>query len=641
MPGLSQLHNWTAALAVGLGRRRGLRRAGASATIAANGLAGELRRCHAELLRFGCDSDREFTDLAKELGRFSDKLTEVRRQTGHLAAVVQDQDEDRALSAAYALYKSSVDLVHASIGMAVSEQEQMQSVEDELLSACAAREHFERSDLMLRILTLNIRMEAVRLPPEYRGVFANVAANIGGIAEKIMSSSVAVFARIETIVREAASERAELRRLEETLHRRAHVSVATIFRELEKVRVALEPCGEQNREIELQLAATGPITLGMLMALQHQDIVRQKLEHIAVGFDDIGEYIVGAGAGRAADAAFVHQAAKVQRAQLGAARAEIEQAGREVTEGMARLLEHGEGLLAAFTGMETAVTSTFRDCRLAGLYREQITELATVADQGQATNAKVATSVSRIEEIVKLFSREIASQEYEVKVVSLNSQVAAARMPSAGALNKLSEECSRVAGQIEDTTATLSGQLDRVLGSLQGIAGQAGSFLQLVGREKQALESGAVRIGAQLERLGAQLQTEAARAARDFGELFGETKSLLQGLRFPELIDACFGPAEALCERLQELTAAHAAAPLAPAAEAKLAAHRERYTMAEERRAHASALGAVAAAPAAVAVELFDEPSAAAAATLTPVEGGSPAAAPSAPPDLGPGIELF
>ncbi len=646
MPSPLQPDTWTAPLYRGLARLRGLRSkvtAGPAQPTAA-ALGAELRRCRSELMRFGGDSDREFTELAQELGRFSSELGEVRRQTSQLTSVVQDRDEDRALSAAYSLYKSSVDLVHASIGMAVSEQEAMHAVEQELLLACAARDQFERSDMMLRILTLNIRMEAVRLEPEHQSVFINVAANIGEIAQKIMTTSVGAFARIEAIVEESGLERSELRRLEETLHQRAHTSVDTIFRELEKVRLALEPCGAQNQGIEEQLAQTGPITLGMVMALQHQDIVRQKLEHIAVGFDDIAGYIAGVDSGRPADAAFVHQAAKIQRAQLAAARAEIERAGHEVTEGMAQLLQHGEGLMACFTSMETAVTATFRDCRLAELYRAQISELASVADQGQVTNSKVSRSVGRIEEVVKFFSLEIARQEFDVKLVALNSQVAAARMSSAEALNKLSEECSRVSGQIAEVTGTLSGQLDKVLGSLQGIAGQADMFLQIVGQEKLSLEKGAVKIGGLLDHLGVQLQADAAQASQDFSRLFGETRSLLERLGFPALIDSCFTPAEELCERLHEITAPYATARLEPAAAAKLATHRERYTMEEERRAHAAALGAASAAsaaavaPSASTVELFgfpEEPPAA------PSAGDSAAPPPKPPADLGPGIELF
>ena len=98
------------------------------------------------------------------------------------------------------------------------------------------------------------------------------------------------------------------------------------------------------------------------------------------------------------------------------------------------------------------------------------------------------------------------------------------------------------------------------------------------------------------------------------------------------------------------------------ASAAKLAAHRERYTMEEERRAHADALGA--AAPAASAtiaeIELFDlpatagvpvaEPAVDATVRAAPVASPSPQpeaepvseSKPTAPkPELGPGIELF
>jgi len=625
-------------------------------------LGGELHRCHGALLKFGRDSDCEFTELAKELGRFGGEIATLRRQAGQLSAVVEDRDEDRALSAAYALYKGSVDLVHASLGIAVSEQEQMQAVERRLLQACQSRAAYDRNDMMLRLLTMNIRMEAVRLEREDQGVFLTVAANIAGIAKTVMDSSGAAFARIEAIVQESAVERAGLRRLEDTLHQRAHRSVETIFVELEKLRVALVPCGERSRAIEERLAQTAPIALSMMMALQHQDIVRQKLEHIAVGFDDIAERLPEACRGAGAAAAFVHQAAAVQHSQLRAARAEIEQAGREVTDDMAQLLRHGELVLADYRSLETAITTAFADCRLADLYRDQITELAGIAAQGQATNEKIAQSVSRIGEVVRLFSQEIAHQEYDVKIVSLNAQIAAARTASAEALNKLSEECSRISDAIAGITEGLSGQLDRVLGELQQIRAQAESFLGIVGREKVELEKGAVTVSEQLRRLGEQIQMDATRTGQGFAALFGETAALLHSLHFPELIAASYDPAEALCGRLRQLMAAGEGHALDASSAAILAAHRERYTMEEERRAHADALGA--AAPAAAAsnaeIELFDpsapagvpaaEPACDATVRAVPVASPSPQpeavpaseTKPPAPkPELGPGIELF
>jgi len=660
---LERFARWhRAATALPFWRARG----GARASSA--GLGGELKRCHQVLLKFGRDSDCEFTALAKELGRFGGELAKLRTQAGQLSAVVEDRDEERALSSAYALYKGSVDLVHASLGIAVSEQEQMQAVERQLLEACKARAGYDRNDMMLRLLTMNIRMEAVRLEREDQSVFLTVAANIAEIAKTVMESSGSAFSRIESIVQEAAAERGELRRLEDTLHRRAHRSVETIFVELEKLRVALAPCGERSRAIEERLGQTVPITMAMMMALQHQDIVRQKLEHIAVGFDDIAERLPEACRGPGPAGAFVHQASAIQHSQLRAARAEIEQAGREVADDMAQLLQHGEQVLADYRALETSITTAFTDCRLADLYRDQITELAGIATQGQSTNEKVAQSVARIGEVVRLFSREIAHQEYDVKIVSLNAQIAAARTTSAEALNKLSEECSRISDAIAGITAGLSGQLDQVLGELQQIRAQAESFLGIVGREKTVLEKGAVTVSEQLRRLGEQIQQDAARTSQGFAKLFGDTSALLSGLRFPELIAASYDPAESLCLQLQELMAGSAGHTLDTVTAAKLAAHRERYTMEEERKAHADALGA-AALPAAplTEVELFFEPAPGAAPvagvadaapapaavavasakpdapTVTP-----PAAAPepaqgssAAKPDLGPGIELF
>ncbi len=649
------------------GRRWLARREGGGQVRSAGDFAAALGRSREVLESFGRKSDCEFTELAKELGRFSGNLTGLRQKAGQLSAVIEDRDEDRALSAAYALYKGSVDLVHASLGVAVSEQEQMQAIEKDLLLACASSAHFERNDMMLRILTLNIRMEAVRLEAEQQSVFLNVAANIGEIAQKVLASSAAAFGRIEAIVVEAAAERDELRRLEETLHRRAHRSVETIFRELEKLKAALAPCGERSRAIEQHLEATAPLTLKMLMALQHQDIVRQKLEHIGVGFQDMGSRLTGALATPGADGAFVHQAAAVQSAQLGAARREIEDAGREVTGGMEELLRHGKSIMDAYVGMETSVLDAFRDCRLADLYREQITELATIAAQGQGTNEKVACSVSRIEEVVRLFSQEIARQEFDVKIVSLNAQIAAARMTGADALNKISEECSRVSDEIGRITAELTARLDGILTALQQISAQAASFLGIVSREKTTLEKGAITVSEQLRRLSERTQAEAVATREAFSTLFGDTSELLARLTFPQLIATSFDPAERLCEELRESTAHSAGLPLDTAGEAKLAAHRDRYTMDDERRAHADVVGGAfvsGGAPVAVElfgtdtdagppgaeVELFDDFRDTSADTESAGSGCGSAGSDQTPdkprspdpkPDLGPGIELF
>lgn len=52
-------------------------------------LGAELRGCHGVLVKFGRDSGREFTALAKELGRFGGELVLLRQQAGQLSTEVE------------------------------------------------------------------------------------------------------------------------------------------------------------------------------------------------------------------------------------------------------------------------------------------------------------------------------------------------------------------------------------------------------------------------------------------------------------------------------------------------------------------------------------------------------------------------
>ena len=95
----------------------------------------------------------------------------------------------------------------------------------------------------------------------------------------------------------------------------------------------------------------------------------------------------------------------------------------------------------------------------------------------------------------------------------------------------------------------------------------------------------------------------------------GRRRDLLPTLRFPSLIAACYEPSEDLCSRLLAATTEFTDTTLGAEGTDRLAAHRGRYTMQQERDAH----GAVVAAPFPThgkiepggtdSIEMFDEPS--------------------------------
>ncbi|HZZ18380.1 MAG TPA: hypothetical protein VFE25_03375, partial [Opitutaceae bacterium] len=87
--------------------------------IAANGEA---------LRAFGTESGCELTGFTDAVLALDSKLNAVHAQASSLNLALQDHDEDKALSSAFELFKKSVDLAHSGIGIALTQEEEMEHI---------------------------------------------------------------------------------------------------------------------------------------------------------------------------------------------------------------------------------------------------------------------------------------------------------------------------------------------------------------------------------------------------------------------------------------------------------------------------------------------------------------------------------
>ncbi|MFT3867991.1 MAG: hypothetical protein QM715_05785 [Nibricoccus sp.] len=619
----------------------------------------------ANLLDFGKETDAEFTELAQGLSELNTRFSNIREQAEALDTILHQRDKENILAAAYQVYRSSVDLVHASMGIALSEQQQMEQVESALTHACRVQETFNRNNLLLRILTMSIRMEASRIDSENRAVFLNVAAAIAEIDSKIAQTTAAAFNRIEQVIEEARQERHALHGLEQNLKSRAQQSIDKLQGELAGYKESLLPCADLSCKIGELFAQTGPLTLQIVTSLQYQDIVRQQLEHVAFGFGDITSHLHdlqgSCGENTQPELGFIHHAASVQHAHLASSREEIEKAGHNVADGIKQLLALGQILIGHFNDMEKAAQTVFGHANISALFKHEIHQLALIADQSEKANAKISLLVEKIDDVVRVFSREITAHEFEVKLVSLNAQIAAARLSSAEALNKLAEESSLAATSNAAATEELTRELQNCLSQLQGIKNDADQFMEIVTQEKTEMEKNAANVSQQLALLGERIGSRSSDVRKQFSTIHEAQNELLSRLRFSELIDATYQPAIVLCDNLRAATRAYALPEdLTEEGHRKLTAHQSRYTMESESELHANALGQTKTAKitqtgsGAGDIDLFDTVSAEssqipeiAAPTTSPEETSVQSDAAPTPEsrdkkeDLGDGIELF
>lgn len=588
------------------------------------------------IAEFGRCSSDEFTALAEALGELDGRFADITRQAGELDRILQEHDEDRALTSAFTLYKKSVDLAHASIGIALSQEEQMELMEEGLLQN---RNHFAKNSLMFRVLVMNIRAEAARIPSEERAVFVAVAGEMSAMEQQMNASVEKAFSQLETIVQEAVRDRGQLNSLQTTLHETAQRSIGLLRHELDVIKRGLAPCVEASQEISRLIQAARAQTSTLITSLQYQDIVTQQLVHVSQGFDDLTTPGGSPDAPGRHDLAFIHRAAKVQQSQLKSSRSAVQEAADRIGETSRQLLETGASLVAHFQRMEQVADAVFRGSQVGAMFKMETDRLVGIAGQSETTNARIAALLDRIEQSVRVFSTEIRHYELETQLVALNAQIAASRMPEARALNKLAEETSQLSSNAASLTRLMREQLAETLSHLTGMRQEAGEVRRTIGAEKADLAGGSAEVSAKLARLNDRIHRSSGEASRQFEAAYRRLRDLLQTLQFPALIEPSFAPSEELCTGLLELSAGHATAELTAEAARRIAVQESRYTMQQERESHSAALGAttvaVAASPAAAGIELFgDEPAAApAAAPAANVEvfGADPAPAPTAP----------
>lgn len=578
-------------------------------------LVAEMNACQEALDDFGHDSDHEFTALAQGLGRLNGRLGELRRKTASLDAVLQDRDEDRAVTSAYSLYKDSVDLVHASAGIAVSAHDQLEQVEAALLKSQIDQDAFARDHMYLRFITLSIRIEASRLPAEAQAVFLNVASAIAKTGEQIQRCTETAFAGIQQVIAESQAARADLKATQDSLHAQARQSIGTMQRELDRLRQALAPSIEHSQQIAILFASAQPQVLGVISALQHQDIVRQQLEHVGGGFRDMEEHLraaVASGSDGAVEWDYLVHAARIQTAQLGSSRDEITRAGDEVVGGLRNLLDTCSRMVEQFSAMDSSAATALDNCRIADLFATELAAINRIVAQSQDANTRTNQLLQRIEEVVRKFSAEISRYELDVKIVALNAQIAAARLSSADALNRLAEETSHLSDASSRITRRLSADLAQSLGRLASVKHDEAGFLELMTREQARIEGETTVVKQKLSRLVQSVRSGAVEARRDFEPLYHDFQHLLNQLRFPSLIEATFTPAGEVCERLVAGCKLTGTAPSASAL-SKIRQHESRYTMEKEGATHhaileGAAVATLAAEPGDDGIELFDAP---------------------------------
>ncbi len=528
------------------------------------------------LKSFGSVTDLEFASIANSVSALLARIGELQSRNAATLQLLTRQTDDNAFDQAFAIGKRSVELVHSCLGVDFILAAQFESL-DRLVENCQQiKSEFDKNRVKFRCLSVGFAIEAARCVTGHQAVFKTVAADFHRIDSSMEST-------IEKGFEELMSILAQMRQCRDLWSQNAKQGNDSIASRLDSIRSTifrietdLVPCVDSCSEIQELAQNLSSSFVPVLMHLQSQDMTRQKLEHIATALDDIAS----------APPSALHTQARLLASLLADARSLFDDSAQAVVNGVANALEQSDLLELQLSKLQNTLLEHFGRGQLAQSFGNEIKELAALTDASAAVHLKIADLDERIANIVHLFTTDIANRQQDIRLIALNAQVAASRLLSGGALEKLAQETSLVSDENETTSQLLSATLQNALAEIRD--SRVASTLQLdaLNAERAIIAQRTENIDTALSEFIQTAIDSSQSAAERSSETISCIRNLTTSYTFPQRIAETFDPAAAALASLADATRSVSAEPLSRESVQRLQAQRLSYTMETERALH-------------------------------------------------------
>ena len=416
-----------------------------------------------------------FTEIGGSLEKMSDRSGELVSKTEELINLAVGQvREDVKLDAAMEVVKRPLDYLEQSrtrtedlIGMLenyIAQINRITSLQEEIRSAVGP----------LKYIQTLFKIESAPLPIEIQQIFVGLTKDI----ERLHSEVVSMFDRQFCLLRETQQTiRVVSVRLRETCARQKAITDENRTR-IEVALANLQRDLERNQEHDIRISDISKHIAGevgeMVIAMQVQDMVNQKLQHVREVFDEIIASIGIATsdksrAEKAKALLFVAESARLQSAQLQGvdndlveARDKFKTGIRGVKEGVGELDQESLSL-AEFTPVISCTDGMVQT--LLDIIDEVRGMLAsTVEYTGESYE-----SIKPIGNVASDLTSTMRELSANVHLIALNAEIQAAQLGSGTGLEVLSARTTMVSNETNRISQEVASKLDQFGNDLVGI----------------------------------------------------------------------------------------------------------------------------------------------------------------------------
>jgi len=443
---------------------------------------------------------------------------------------------------------------------------------------------FKKVNKVLRMLGISTKIESARLGQSAAG-FDTLASDVGDLAVQVNDKAGIILNRKEDLARA----------IEQTLTgvldsgAQQHEQVLGI---LVKSRDSLAALTAINARCSSAAASISAVSeevsrnIGeVVMSMQTHDIVRQQIEHVDQTLSELGGRLVAGSAG-ADEAALV---CELQAAQLRHAAGELDGAVQAIVGNLREVARKQSGL-----SQETRGLAGIADQTGGGFFSEMQHDISVVSAallESTKVNSSLCRAMGAVADSVgeiASFVGDIEKIGEEIKLIALNAQIKSAYTGDEGAaLGVLAEAIQRLSIDAIDHTTVVSGTLQAIIASTQGLNNGVCAETSTLETEVQGMVASLSSLVELLRGVNETLLRSLSRMDDAVTQLSAEIDQTTAGITVHRKVSQVL---EGVVRGLEGITAPARRRAPASGQGANLEELSRRYTMHSERKIHQSLL---------------------------------------------------
>lgn len=536
---------------------------------------------------FTVSMEEEFLELGALLRKIVSLARQVRERSDEVMAAASGRAEDAAIQFAFQLLKKAEDLVQASREQYGGVFAVFGKLHADLTQVARERNALMRTLSPLETTNTQFRIQACAFDVNTRTQFFALADTIAGIVKDVQT---AVYQRFEELDRTAQATGDMVTRLTAL----ATQQKLETGRMLAESRDHLSTLNEVLAASEMAAGAISEagakISSGVgkaIVALQCQDMARQKFQHINAAIDDMADHLRGAlarslaGDEEADCRYFLADAGRVQLGQLRAVFEQMDEAARQVGRGMQEV----ESEARSFADHALLSGNAAVDGQVIEHTVDSIHAVLGVIDTAVESIRGVAGLVEKLKSSFGDCTSQILVLALRLRMVALNAQIFAAHVDAGAALEVVAQNTRTIADEAMWQLDNISSRVTALVELVVDLEQRLGDFRMLAALERDVLAGEAGESEKKLRAIKRELGTAVAAIGPLDRELSSTVGKATERIRFPEAVAEAGARSTALFEQIVLQCTDSGRNPEA-AAHQKVRELKRNYTMAHERDVH-------------------------------------------------------